>query len=1070
MQYVFGAYTLDVQRDELRDAAGVVRLDRQVFAVLAYLVQHHDQVVRRQELFEQLWSERFVSDAALERCIAVARRAVGDNGRSQQVIQTVHGRGYRFVALVEKRHDTPPGTAPPATLPAPDLPPASPSPLPAAASPAASIPSLPTPPSPLYPSLPAPRQHLPAGERRQVTVLCGTLAHTTALADRLGLAAFQHLVQRFHTLAQDCVQRYEGTVQTLGEEGVLALFGVPVAQEEHAWRAVQAALALQQRLRSAPARHETLPTETLTARMGVHTGWVVAGSHSDEVLRPSVVGGDTTQGAMHLQALADPGTLLVSDTTLRLLRSTVYSTAYGLVRVPGHTDPLMAYTVQGLEAPTGTRLWSPFVGRQRELAVFDDLLARALAGQGQVVGLIGEPGIGKSRLLVACGQRLPERPVTVLEGHCRAYNRFLPYGPVRDLLLHQCGLSTTSSPEVVAARVDQLLRAVDLPPEASAPYLLQLLGSPATVEILAQLTPEVIKERTFATLRQVHLRSSQQRPLLLVVENLHWIDPTSEAYLASLVEQLAGAPLLLLTTYRPGYRPLWLDKSYATQLTLSPLTPRESATIVRAVLPPAPHTELLVQRILARAAGNPLFLEELAHAMREQGSLAANTPVPETIQAVLAARIDRLPSEAKYLLQTAAVLGTEVPVSLLETIAELSGDVLHRNLAHLQAAEFLYETRLVPEQVYTFKHVLTQEVAYGSLLHEQRLGLHTRIVEALEALAGDQVAEQVDRLAYHALRSEVWAKALAYCRQAGERAMARSAHREATGHFEQALSTLRHLPETRDTREQAIDLRLALRSALFPSGDSERILATLREAEALDDPRRLGQASIFLSQHCYLMGTHDHAITFAQRARALATASGDLVLHALANLYLGVAYHFQGDYHRAIDCFKETVASLHGERGHQRFGQFFHPAVVARAWLAVCHAELGTFAEGRAFGEEGLRLAEAVAHPGSLVFASWGAGLSSLRQGALPRAIPLLERAVGICQDADLPATLPWMAPALGAAYTLGGRCADAVALLTQVLDQMTAMGIVVTQALCRLFLAEAHLRSGPPAGGTHSC
>ena len=562
-------------------------------------------------------------------------------------------------------------------------------------------------------------------------------------------------MQTFHTLAQECVQRYEGTVQTLGEEGVLALFGVPVAQEEHAWRAVQAALELQQRLRSAPARHETLPTEALTARVGVHTGWVVAGSHRDEVPQSVVVGGDTTQGAMRLQALADPGTLLVSDTTLRLLHSTVCSTAYGLVHMPGHAEPLMTYTVQSLEAPTATRLWSPFVGRQRELAVFDDLLARVLAGQGQVVGLIGEPGIGKSRLLAEFQQRLPDRPVTVLEGHCRAYDRFLPYGPVRDLLRHQCGLSTTSGLEVVATRVDQLLRAVDLPPEASAPYLLQLLGSPATVEPLAQLTPEVIKERTFATLRQVHLRSSQQQPLLLVVENLHWIDPTSEAYLASLVEQLAGVPLLLLTTYRPGYRPLWMDKSYATQLTLPPLTQEESATVVRAVLPPEHSAEPLMQRVLARAAGNPLFLEELAHAVREQGDLGADTPVPETIQAVLAARIDRLPPEAKHLLHTAAVLGTEVPVPLLAAIAELPEAVLHRSLAHLQAAEFLYETRLVPERVYTFKHALTHEVAYGSLLLERRRLLHARIVEALEALAPERGAE-VASGAKTRTRSNAW--------------------------------------------------------------------------------------------------------------------------------------------------------------------------------------------------------------------------------------------------------------------------------------------------------------------------
>ena len=432
--------------------------------------------------------------------------------------------------------------------------------------------------------------------------------------------------------------------------------------------------------------------------------------------------------------------------------------------------------------------------------------------------------------------------------------------------------------------------------------------------------------------------------------------------------------------------------------------------------------------------------------------------------------MDRLPTSERHLLQAASVIGKDIAVPLLQAIAALPEAALQRGLAHLQAAEFLYETRLVPEREYTFKHALTQEVAYGSLLPERRRALHARIVEALEALAGDRVAEQVERLAHHALRGDVWDKALAYCRQAGEKAMARSAHREAVGYFEQALSALLHLPETRAIREQAIDLRLALRLALFPSGDSRRILAALREAEALaaalDDPRRLGQVSIFLSHHFYSRGAHDQAIAFAQRALALATASGDVVLHALANLYLGVPYQSQGDYRRAIDCFSETVASLDGERSHERFGQFFLPAVVSRTWLGVCHAELGTFAEGRALGEEGLRIAEAVAHPGSLVMASWGAGLLSLRQGDLPRALPLLERAVGLCQGVDLPAQLPWIAPALGAAYTLDGRVADAVPLLTQAMEQLTAMEIVVMQALCRLSLGRGASAGRPPGGG----
>jgi tetratricopeptide (TPR) repeat protein len=363
------------------------------------------------------------------------------------------------------------------------------------------------------------------------------------------------------------------------------------------------------------------------------------------------------------------------------------------------------------------------------------------------------------------------------------------------------------------------------------------------------------------------------------------------------------------------------------------------------------------------------------------------------------------------------------------------------------------------------KHALTQQVAYETLLQERRRTLHAYIVEALEALAGERVAEQVERLAYHALRGEVWDKALAYFRQAGEKALVRSAHREAVRYFEQALSTLPHLPEQRDTRGQAIDLRLALRSALLASGDFGRILACLREAEALatalNDPRRLGHVSRFLANYFYAMGAHDQAIAAGQRALALATADADCVLQALANIYLGRAYQAQGGHGRAIDCYTQTVASLGGAQRYKRFGQAFLPVVQSRAFLAECHAELGTFAEGRTQGEEGLRIAEVIAHPGSLMWAYFGLGQLSLCQGNLRRALPRLEQAMGICQDADLPLFFPMIAGALGTAYTLGGRVADGISLLTQAMEQTIAMALGYLQARCHLSLGEAYLLAG---------
>jgi tetratricopeptide (TPR) repeat protein len=417
--------------------------------------------------------------------------------------------------------------------------------------------------------------------------------------------------------------------------------------------------------------------------------------------------------------------------------------------------------------------------------------------------------------------------------------------------------------------------------------------------------------------------------------------------------------------------------------------------------------------------------------------------VPATVQAVLAARIDRLPPEEKRLLQTAAVIGTEVPLPLLQAIVDLPDAELHRGLAHVQAAEFLYETRLFPELEYTFKHALTHEVAYGGLLQERRRTLHARIVTALEALYQDRLVEYVERLAHHAVRGEVWEKALAYCRQAGEKALTQSAYHEAEGYFEQALRALPHLPEQRHTREQAIDLRLALRHALTPSGARGRILAYLHEAEALaealDDPRRLGQVCLFLSLGFTNRGAYEQAITAGERSLALATTSGEVVLHALANMYLGIAYHFRGDYRRAIDCVRQTVAYFAGARQSERVGLPFLPAVTSRAWLATFHAELGTFAEASLLSAAALQMAEVVAHPGSRMWAAWWGGLLRLRQGDVPRAIALLERALYIMQEADISSYFPAVAATLGVAYTLGGRIPDAVPLLTQAWAHVTA-------------------------------
>jgi class 3 adenylate cyclase/tetratricopeptide (TPR) repeat protein len=921
------------------------------------------------------------------------------------------------------------------------------------------------------------------GERKQVTVLFADLKGSMELlADRDPEEA-RHLLDPVLERMIAAVHHYEGTVNQVMGDGIMALFGAPIAHEDHAVRACYAALRMQEtvtRYGDEIQRSHGLPVQI---RIGLNSGEVVVRGIDSSLHMDYTAVGQTTHLAARMEQMATPGSILITADVQRLTEGYVQVTSLGPVAVKGLSAPVEVYELVGA-GPVRSRLQAAavggltrFVGRARELDDLDQALQSAGSGHGQVVAIIGEAGVGKSRLVYECLHSHGTQGWRVLEAASVSYGKATPYFPVIDLLKRYGHIEDHDDTRIIRAKVIGQVLTLDEALQETIPALLALLDALPEDSPFLQLDPPQRRQHTLDALKRMLLRESQVQPLLLVCEDLHWIDSETQALLNSLVESLPTAQLLLLVNYRPEYQHGWGSKTYYTQLRLDPLPPTRAAEVLQALLGDDPSLGPLKPLLIARTEGNPFFLEESVRTLVETGTLKGDRgayhlaqpldtlQVPATVQAVLATRIDRLSPEEKHLLQMAAVIGNEIPLPLFQTVAERSEEALHRGLAHLQAAEFLYETSLFPELAYTFKHALTHEVAYGSLLQERRRALHARIVEALETLAGERLTEQVERLAHHALRGEVWDKALAYCRQAGEKALARSAYREAVGSFEQALSALAHLPETRDTREQAIDLRLALRSALYPSGDAGRIVAVLREAEAraeaLDDHHRLGQVLLFLSQHFYHGGAYDQAIAAAQRVLAFATAGRDAVLHARANFYRGVAYEAQTDYRQAIDCLGQTVAALDGARRHERFGQATLPAVVSRANSAGCHAELGMFAEGRALGEEGLRIAEAAAHPASLMIAFWGMGLLALRQGDLPEALPRLEWAVGICQDADLPSWFPRMAAPLGAAYTLAGRVVDALPLLTQALAQATATARVDFQARCRLPLGEVQLLAG---------
>jgi class 3 adenylate cyclase/tetratricopeptide (TPR) repeat protein len=936
------------------------------------------------------------------------------------------------------------------------------------------------------------------GERKQVTVLFADLKGSMELlADRDPEEA-RRLLDPVLERLMTAVHRYEGTVNQVMGDGIMALFGAPLAHEDHAVRACYAALHMQETIGQYAEELRRQQGLDVQIRVGLHSGEVVVRAIGSDLHMDYTAVGQTTHLAARLEQLARPGTSLLSADTLRLVEGYVEVTPLGPVPVKGLQEPIEVYELQRA-GPARSRLQAAaargltrFVGRDPELDQLRQACERAEAGQGQVVAVIGEPGVGKSRLFYEFTHSYRTHGWLLLASSSVSYGKATPYLPIIDLLKAYCGIEVHDDARKRREKVTGKLLTLERALEPTLLAFLTLLEVPVEDQQWQALDPPQRRQRTLDALKRLLLRESQVQPLCVVFEDLHWIDAETQALLDSLVESLPTARLLLLVNYRPEYRHDWGGKTFYKQLRLDPLPPANAEEFLQALLGDNPSLAPLTRLLIERTEGNPFFLEESVRTLVETKALVG-TPgayrlaqslltiqMPATVQAVLAARIDRLAPEEKRLLQTAAVIGTEVPFTLLQAIAELPEATLHRGLAHLQAAEFLYETHLFPDLAYTFKHALTYEVAYSSLLQGRRRALHTKIVAVLETLDADRLAEQVEWLAHHAVRGEVWEKALQYCWQAGVKAAARSAHREAVVSFEQALGALQHLPESRARSEQAIDLRFDLRNALFPLGEEQRILDHLRVAErlaeALDDHRRLGRVASFMTHYFIIVGDLDRALESGQRALVVSEALGDVALQVEARVHLGRLYYVLGDYRRAIAVLRKNVEALQGDLRCEHFSLPGVASVVSYAWLVRSLAELGAFAEGMTHAEEAVRIAEVADHSFTLFDAYYSVGCLCLRKGEIPKALPLLERALALVQSRNMLIVFPSTASALGVAYALSGQVRQALPLLEQAMQLSESMGIKATHALGVAALSEAYLLAGridealPLAGRALEC
>ena len=931
------------------------------------------------------------------------------------------------------------------------------------------------------------------GERKQVTVLFAEISDALALIRDLDAEAAQQLLDPALYAMLEAVHRYEGTVtQALGS-GMMAVFGAPLTQEDHAARACYAALTLQAALRAYAEELRRTHGLVLQCRVGLHTGDVVIRPMPHSLPMEYTAMGLTTDLAVCVAQGAPPDTILLTTTTVDLIAGMVQVQAVGPLPIQGLAAPVEVCALLGTSGlrrrlqTARARGLSRFVGRQSELAVLQEALAQAAEGHGQVVAVVGEAGVGKSRLVEECVAAAGPQGWMGLDSAAVSYSQATPYGPVIDLLRRYCAVDDRDAPQTIRAKVTGQVLTLHATLQDSLPALLALLEVLPDDSPFLRLEPPQRRQRTLEALTRVLLRASQGQPLILVVEDLHWIDTETQAVLTRLVESVPTARILVLVTYRPDYQHAWGSKTYYRQLRLDPLAPASATALLQALVGPDASVTPLLPVLIARTEGNPLFLEESVRTLveaqvlvGERGAYRLAQPlphlsVPATVQAVLAARIDRLPPEEKQVLQAAAVLGTEVPAAVLQATIELPWATVQRCLAHLHTAEFLYETLSFPALAYTFKHALTQEVAYNAILRERQRRLHARAAQAIEALAAERLPEHYQALAHHYHRSGNLPRAVDYLHRAGHQAVERSAYAEAVSTLRAALDLLTALPETRDRHQQELSVLMTLGTALRPTtdddgADMEQLYSRARAlCEEIGDPTQLFRVLWGLWGVYNRRGDYQTMQAMGEQLFSLAQCLDDPDLVLEAHHALWTSLFSRGEL---------VAARAHQDQGQQLYDPQRHP-IYASLYSGhdpgvCCHYRaapvlwlLGYPAQAVASSQAAVALAQQLSHPYSLTQALyWAAVLHHLRREALLTQARA-EAVMTIGTDQGFSGqSIAQARPLRGWALAVCGRAEEGLAQLQQALGISGGRGTIRDRAYHLSLLVEVWAQVGQTATG----
>jgi predicted ATPase/class 3 adenylate cyclase len=913
------------------------------------------------------------------------------------------------------------------------------------------------------------------GERKQVTVLFCDVADSSDLAQRVDPEVMHRIMDRVLRKAAETVHRYGGTVNQYLGDGLMALFGAPLSLEDHAVRAAHAAIAIHEGIErdngSTLAEHGA----QIRMRIGLNTGLVVVGRIGDDLRMDYTAVGNTTHLASRLQQHAKPGSTLAAESTRQLIEGYVVVEPLGTVALRGQHEPVSAFQLVK-RLPRRNRFeilakrgLTPLVGRQRELAILRDRLELARAGRGQAVGVVGEPGVGKSRLVHEFLQRLSPSDVALVTAQCAGHSQATPLLTIIDLLRVTFHIDDDDEPDAVREKLHREL--LDLAPalESSEALLVELLQPGAGDDAgLDQLDPSARRKELGEASRAIAASIARQRPLVMVVEDLQWIDQSSESLFFGLVNSIGRLPIMLLTTHRTGHAVPWSASIYYTQVPVDVFTTDEADTMVAAILKGRDMSTEVRQLVLEKAGGNPLFVEEMMHSLLARGltsafgqadSATAALPVElsASVEDIMRARIDELDSDTKRTVQAASAIGPVFGLRLLERLPDV-GPIVEQALDVLERVGLAQKQRFFPEVEYAFKHAIVQEVAYKTLLAPRRQELHGQIGLAMESLWGDRVDERLATLAFHFARSNYRDKAVEYSLRAGDRAAHLHARAEATTHFMAALTNARSMPSSEASQKREIDASLRLAAVAHTREDRERDSTNLERAyalaEALNDPRRLAQALYWRGRLHYDRGEFDAALDCTQRSLSSADELADETLAAPAANLLGRLQWQHGDYTRAAQVLARSAEQM------RRLGNRAEEAKAA-GFAGWTFAFLGDIEDALTFTERGLRLARELKDPFAEAAALFYHGGVFDQHGQWEKAIEQYNEALAITNRTG-DAFREYLTTAQkGRALEMRGDAAGAKPLLYEAIETVNRLGTKFCLSWIKAYLAECTLANG---------